>query len=266
MEKVKLSIVILTKNEEEMIGGCLRSAQGLGEIILVDDCSDDETLKIARKYTDRIFVYKMKDFSSQRNFGLRKARGEWIFYLDADERLTPQLRDEILSVVRNQESGIRNQSVGFLVKRRNFFLGKEMYPDKVHRLFLKKKLKGWRGKIHETPVFQGKVGELKNPLIHLTHRNILSMLRKTLDWSEIEAEIRLKAGHPPVSWWRILRVMLTEFYHQFFQKKVWRFGTEGFIEGIFQIFSIFITYARLWERQRKESLKKTYERIEKIFG
>lgn len=89
------------------------------------------------------------------------------------------------------------------------------------------------------------------------------MLKKTGEWSEVEADLRLKAGHPPVSWWRILRVMMGEFYEQFFRKKIWRFKTEGFIEGIFQVFSIFITYVRLWEKQRKKSLSESYRELEK---
>lgn len=260
MEKVRLSILVLTRNEEQMIENCLKSAQGLGEVIVVDDCSQDRTLEIVRKYTDRIFIHKMVDFASQRNFALKKARGEWVFYLDADERISPPLREEILSVISCQP-GVS----AFFIKRRNFFLGREMYLDKVHRLFWKRSLQGWRGKIHESPVFAGKTAELKNPLLHLTHRDIFSMLRKTLEWSEIEARMRLKAGHPPVSWWRILRVMLTEFCYQFWGKKIFRFGTAGMIEGIFQVFSLFITYSRLWEMQRREGLKETYEKIDREF-
>lgn len=259
---MKLSVVVLTKNEEEMIGGCLKSAQGLGEILVIDDRSTYGTLEIAKKYTDKIFVHKMKNFSDQRNFGLEKASGDWILYLDADERMTPELRDEILSIINHQSLTINHSLVAFLVKRRNFYLGKEMFVDKVHRLFKREKLEGWFGEVHESPKTQGPTGELKNSLIHFAHRSILSMLRKTEDWSEIEAKLRLKMGHPQVSWWRILRVMITEFYEQFFRKKIWRFRTEGFIEGIFQVFSIFITYARLWEKQRKKSLQETYQELE----
>lgn len=259
---MRISVIVLTKNEEEMIEGCLKSAQGLGEILVIDDCSTDKTLEIIKNYTDKIFVHKKKDFSDQRNFGLKKAKGDWVFYLDADERITPELRDEILSIINHQSLTINHSLVAFLVKRRNFYLGKEMFVDKVHRLFKREKLEGWTGKLHESPKVQGLTGELKNPLIHFAHRSILAMLEKTGEWSEIEADLRLKASHPQISWWRILRVMIGEFYEQFFRKKIWRFKTEGFIEGIFQVFSIFITYVRLWEKQRKRSLKETYKELE----
>lgn len=253
---MKLSIIIITRNEEEMIEDCLQSAQGLGEILVVDDESDDKTREIARKHHARVFVRPRKDFSDQRNWGLEKASGDWIFYLDADERMTRELREEIREKIERKTG-----EAAFLVKRRNFYLGKEMFTDKVHRLFKKEKLKGWVGEVHESPQIQGETGELDGFLVHLTHRDMFSMLTKTADWSGVEARLRSEADHPPVSWWRILRVMTGGFVNQFFRKKVWRFGTAGWIEGIFQVFSVFITYARLWEIQRKESLKKTYAKI-----
>lgn len=255
---MELSIVILTRNEEETIEGCLKSAEGLGEILIVDDCSTDETLQIARKHTDKIFVREKKNFSDQRNFGLKNARGNWIFYLDADERITRGLRDEIKERIEGEK-----EKVCFLVKRRNFYLGREMFSDQVHRLFRREKLVGWSGEVHESPRIQGPTGELNQALVHFTHRSIVAMLEKTTDWSGIEAKLRLEADHPQVSWWRILHVMIGELYKQFFQKKIWRFKTEGFIEGVFQIFSIFITYARLWEQQRKKSLKESYQELER---
>ena len=285
---MRLSVIVLTKNEEEMIEGCLKSAQSLGEILLIDDCSTDRTLEIARKYTDKIFVHKKKDFSDQRNFGLKKATGDWVFYLDADERVTPQLQEEISSIIHHPEpeqssvqgspkpssalvyghpSPIIHQPVAFLLKRRNFFLGKEMFPDKVHRLFRKTNLKGWRGPLHESPVFVGDEGELINSLIHFSHRDISLMLEGTLEWSKIEADLRFKAGHPLVCRWRLIRVMLSEFFRRFFKEKGFRFGVEGFIESVYQSFSLFITYVRLWEKQREKPLKETYKELEqKMLG
>ena len=263
---MRLSVIVLTKNEEEMIEGCLKSAQSLGEILLIDDCSTDRTLEIARKYTDKIFVHKKKDFSDQRHFGFKKASGDWVFYLDADERVTSKLKEEISSIIHHPSS-IIHQPVAFLLRRRNFFLGKEMFPDKVHRLFRKKNLKGWRGPLHESPVFVGDEGELINSLIHFSHRDVSLMLEGTLEWSKIEADLRFKAGHPLVCRWRLIRVMLSEFFRRFFKEKGFRFGVEGFIESVYQSFSVFITYVRLWERQREKPLKETYKELEqKMLG
>lgn len=262
---MKLSIIILTQNEEKMIKACLESVRQLAdEIIVIDDQSTDKTIEIAKKYTEKIYVHKMKDFSSQREFALRQAQGEWVLYVDADERVTPALRDEILAIVKKR--GRKNTAIAaYYIPRKNIFLGREQKPDRVERLFKREKLLGWFGKIHESPRVEGKKATLKNHLIHLTHRDISSMIKKTLEWSHVEAELRLQANHPPVTWYRLLKVMLREFYQQICKNRVYRYGTEGWIEGTFQVFSLFITYVRLWEKQRGESLETTYEKIDKKF-
>lgn len=259
---MKLSVIILTKNEAKRIKTCLESVKWAEEIIVVDDQSTDETVKIARQYTDKVFINKMKDFSSQREFALRHAQGNWVLYVDADERVTPALRAEVLEITRN-DSGKNTAIAAYFVPRRNIFLGKEQKVDKVERLFKREKLTGWFGKIHESPKVKGKKDTLKNYLIHLTHRDITSMTQKTLEWSKIEAKLRHEADHPQVTWWRILKAMFKEFYQQIFKNRLYRHGTEGWIEGIFQVFSLFITYVRLWEKQRGESLEETYEKIDK---
>lgn len=260
---MKLSVIVLAKNEEKRIKACLESVKWAEEIIIVDDQSTDETVKIAKQYTDKVFINKMKDFSSQREFGLSKAQGDWVLYVDADERITLELQKEIKKIINNGTMEQWNNV--YYIPRKNIFLGREQRPDKVERLFKREKLIGWFGEIHESPKVEGEKGTLKNYLIHLTHRDISSMLKKTLQWSKIEAKLRHEADHPQVTWWRILKAMFKEFYQQIFKNRLYRYGTEGWIEGILQVFSLFITYVRLWERQRGESLKTTYEKIDKEF-
>lgn len=254
---LKLSIVIIARDEEKIIKDCLESAKWADEIVLVDTGSADKTFQIAKKYGAKIIklpVSKEKDFSKWRNEGLKAAQGEWILYIDADERVTPELKKEIQEVITKTEYE------AYEIPRRNYYLGKEMHyggawPDYVRRLFLKKKLKGWQEKLHEHPVVDGEWGRLESPLIHQTHRDLSSMVEKTREWSKIEAELLFKnysGGHPPVTWWRILRIMLTEFWHRGIKLQGLRDGTVGWIEVIFQMFSRFITYARLWELQQKK--------------
>ena len=116
----------------------------------------------------------------------------------------------------------------------------------------RKKLKRWEGRLHEEPVFEGQLGHLQEPMVHLTHRDLSSMIEKTSSWSKIEAELLDQAGHPPVTWWRILRVMLSEFWERGIKKQGFRDGTVGWIEVIFQMFSRFVTYVRLWESQKQK--------------
>ena len=124
--------------------------------------------------------------------------------------------------------------------------------DYVIRLFLKKNLTEWKNPLHEEPVFTGELGKLQNSLVHFSHRDLSSMLEKTLGFTNYEAQLRYEANHPRVIWWRFLRVMLTEFWLRFVKLSAWRDRIEGVIDGMFQVFNSFIIYARLWEIQQKK--------------
>ena len=257
-----ISILVLTKNEERLIGVCLESANWADEIILVDNFSTDKTLEIAKKYTDKIFQKEFEGYDKERNYALSHSRGDWIFYLDADERIAAQLREEIEQAISHQLSAFS----AFAVPRKNILLGKWQkhggwWPDYQIRLFKKTTLKAWQGELHEQPIFDGNLGYLKNPLLHLTHRDIVSMMAKTAQWAPIEAKLRLEADHPAMSWWRFVKIVKVELLSRFL-KGGWRDGVEGVIEIFYQTFSLFITYVKLWEMQRKESLDETYKKID----
>lgn len=263
---MKLSVIVLTQNEEEWLPGCLNSVRGLAaEMIVIDDQSTDKTIEIAKKYGAKVFVQQKKSFAIQREFGLKQVQGDWVLYLDADERLTKALAKEIKGIVGTMPSHEEKLPVAYYLRRQNIFLGREQRTDKVEKLFKRKALMSWQGVIHESPQVKGSKGILQNHLVHLTHRDIESMTKKTLAWSKIEAELLDKAGHPKVNWWRLLKVMSQEFRRQFLWYRVWRYGFAGWLEGIFQVFSRFMTYARLWERQRQEPLAVTYEKIDQKF-
>jgi len=249
---MKLSVIIIAKDEEKMIEDCLESIKWADEIVMVDTGSTDKTIEIAKGYRVRVISVagEKMNFSRWRNKGLKEARGDWILYLDADERITPGLRKEIKETIEKGNGG------AFAIPRRNFYLGKEVrfggaWPDYVKRLFKKEKLKRWKGKLHEEPVFDGELGHLKEPMIHLTHRDLSSMVEKTRRWSKIEADLLYQAKHPLVTWWRILRIMMGEFWLRGIRLQGWRDGAVGWIEIIYQMFSRFITYARLWEMQQR---------------
>lgn len=249
---MSLSVIIIAKNEEKMIADAIKSASYANEIIVLDTGSTDKTKPVAESLKAKVFNIKTKniEFAKWRTEGIKKAKHDWIFYLDADERISPKLKDEMIIITAKKPT----KYSAYAVSRRNFYLGKEMkyggaWPDYVIRLFYKPNIKGWKEKLHEQPVFSGKLGYLENPLIHLTHRDLTSMLNKTIKWSKLEAEELYKANHPPMAWWRFLRVMVSEFYNRGIKLQGLRDGTQGLIEVIFQAFSRFITYARLWEMQ-----------------
>jgi glycosyltransferase involved in cell wall biosynthesis len=261
--KTKLSVVIIARDEEGVIEDCLKSARSLGgEVVVVDTGSTDKTPAIAKKLADRVVKISFTGyrFADWRNRGLKEAWGDWIFYLDADERVTPLLKEEILKIISHQPSVINHQPVAYAIPRRNFYLGREMHhggawPDYVIRLFKKDKLKSWQDKLHEKPKFKGRLGKLQNPMIHLTHRDLASMMAKTINWTKLEADLLFRANHPPVVWWRIFRMMLTKFWERIIAQQAWRDGTEGFINSLFEVFNTFIIYARLWELQNRATKK-----------
>ncbi len=245
---IKISGVVITKNAEELIADCLDSLSFCEEIIIVDNKSEDRTRDIAEKMGAKVYEYSSEDFSQARNFGLKKAFGEWVVYVDSDERVTKELASEI----KNKTS--QEIFSTFRVKRKNFYFGNHEWPyiEHLERLFKKDKLEGWYGKLHESPRVKGNIGELDGYLYHYTHRNLTSMVNKTIEWSKIEAELRYKSGHPKMAWWRFPRVMLTAFFDSYIRQGGWKVGAVGLIESIYQSFSIFITYARLWEMQREK--------------
>lgn len=245
--KTTLSAVIIAKNEEERITACLSGVAFADEIIVVDNGSSDKTVELARSKGAKIVNAAGGDFSRVREAGLSQSKGKWILYVDADEIITDELRKEIRNVMNSKESHV------YFIKRNTYYLGHHWpYKDAVERLFLRSSLKGWHGKLHETPVYTGTAGILTHALIHRTHRTIEEMLDKTNTWSETEAKLRLESHHPPVVWWRFIRVMCTGFFRSYIDQRGFRAGTVGWIESIYQAFSMFITYAKLWEMQQEQ--------------
>lgn len=249
---ISISIIILTNNSEEVLEDCLKSIKDFGsEIVVIDSNSTDKTLDIARTYKAKIIKNKLVSFSEQRNLGRDNANSKWIFYLDSDERITNEFKEEVEKLVSTYDE--KSSVVGYYVKRKTYYLNRDWgFEDKVQRLFYKKKFIEWYGEVHETPKVEGEYGEISTHILHLTHRNLEQMVDKTNKWSEIEAKLRFSSHHPRMSWWRFPRVMATGFFRSYFHEKGYRNGTEGLIESIFQAFSMFITYAKLWEMQEKK--------------
>ncbi|MEK7502080.1 MAG: glycosyltransferase family 2 protein [Patescibacteria group bacterium] len=246
---MKLTGIVIAKNEEEMIEDCLESLQFCDEIVVVDNESEDKTSEISKKYGARVIKVKSDDFSKLRSEGLKNLSSDWVLYLDADERVTLELGKEIKQIIINP-----GEFKAFRIKRKNYYFGNKEWPkiEKLERLFRKKNLKGWYGKIHESPQVEGEIGELQNYILHYTHRDLGQMLDKTNEWSEVEAELRFKSDHPKMSWWRFPRVMISAFFDSYYKQKGYKAGIAGLIESIYQSFSIFITYAKLWEKQLNE--------------
>lgn len=242
-----LSAVIIAKNEQDRIQKAIDSLSFADEIVVVDNGSTDKTVSIAQKNNIRVINSETPSFAQLRNVGKQETAGRWILYLDADETIPVGLAVEIQNIVKGSFS-----PVCYFIRRNNYYLGQKWpVQDRMQRLFLREALVDWRGDLHETPVVRGKTSELTHLLDHNTHRTLEEMLKKTNVWSKTEAYLRLNVNHPPVVPWRLLRVFLTGFWKTF-RNGGWRAGTVGIIESIYQGFSLFITYAKLWELQQKK--------------
>lgn len=255
MEPRQLAIIIIAGNEEETIIDCLRSASFADQLILVAANSSDKTVYLAKKLNPKVEIINTSDdygrhFAKWRNLGLNAATTNWVLYLDADERITDHLRQEILDIIKQPKFSY------FVIPRYNYYLGKRVryggsYPDYVKRLYRRDQLFGWTGVLHEEPNIKGEFGYLKSPLNHFTHRNLNSMLQKTIIWTQMEAEALYKNNHPPIVWWRLIRMMLTTFLNRLVRQQMWRDGTIGWISVVFESFNTFIIYSKLWELQQK---------------
>lgn len=257
-----LTVVVIAKNEEDRINACLESVKWADEIIVLDNGSTDHTIEIAKKYTDRIISLQNTDFAFIRNKAMEKAKGDWVLYVDADERAIASLKNEIESVIKDDRFS------ALAISRKNVIFGIEQkygpfWPDWVIRLLKKSDFIKWVGKIHEFPQFKGKLGYSKNSLLHLTHRNIDQIILKSLEWSKLEAGLRLDINHPRMSGWRFLRIFITEVFKQGVLRKGFFHGTISMMDSILQAFSLYMTYVRLWELQQPKSRPQIYEEIDK---
>lgn len=257
-----ISAIVLTKNDEKLIRGCLESLTWVDEIVIFDNASHDQTLEIAKRYDAKIFSYKGQDFSEHRNLAFEKTKGDWVLYVDSDERVLNPLKEEILDLVST------TSCTAFALPRINIIFGKNVnygpYKcDRMVRLFNKKKFKKWVGKIHEHALFDGDLGYTKNYLLHLTHRNLDQIVLKSLNWSHFDAKLRFEVNHPKMTGWRFLRIFITETCNQLIKRKGLFGGTIGMMDSLLQVFSLYMSYIRLWEMQQTKSRDQVYEEIDK---
>ncbi|MEW6295845.1 MAG: methyltransferase domain-containing protein [Candidatus Diapherotrites archaeon] len=179
---LSLSAVIITKNEEEKIAGCIKSVSWADEIILVDSFSCDDTVHIAESLGAKVFLKEFIDYSSSKNFGISKAKSEWVLSIDADEVVSDDLKKEILEAINSPRSG----SDAFVISRKSFVGNRPFYISRHVRLF--KKTKGFfAGKVHEAVKVEGKTGSLSAPLLHFTYSSWRECFKKNNFYTEINA-------------------------------------------------------------------------------
>lgn len=253
--KQTISVVISAYNEEEKIKDCLESVKWADEIIFVDNTSQDKTVDIAKKYTTKIFKRENNlMLNVNKNYGFSKATSDWILSLDADEHVTPELREEIEQVLSKG-----SQAEGYLISRKNIIFGKWIqhsiwWPDYQLRLFKKGKGKFEELHVHELIKVEGEVEKLQEPLIHENYSSASQYLYK-LDhiYTENEAQSFIKAGKK-LHWIDAIRFPVGDFLKTFFLQKGYKDGLHGLVLSILQAFYTEVVFLKIWE---KEGFKET---------
>ena len=252
INKVSISIVVITKNEEANIQDCLRSIHGWAdEIIVVDDQSNDRTVELARNYTNRIFKRRMDVEGRHRNWAYAQAKNNWILSLDADERVTDELKDEITQVLSQE-----NVFVGFTIPRRNL-LGNYwlkwggQYPAAQLKLFRKDKFRWEEVQVHPRAFLDGRCGHLKKDLIHYSWQDFAHFFDKVNSQSTLEARKwiytnrRMSMVH---AFWRAI----DRLFRKFIRKKGYKDGFYGFMAALSDSLYQILSYAKYWEMKKKQ--------------
>jgi len=241
-----LSVVILTKNEEARIGKCLESAAWADEIIVVDDESTDRTVDICREHNAKVFVRKMDVEGTHRNWAYSKAAHPWVLSLDADELITPELKNEIRGVLAAQP-----QENGFTVPRRNYIGNYWVryggwYPSPQLKLFRKDKFRYEEVAVHPRAFMDGPCGHLKSDLIHYSYRDIDDFVRKLNNQTTREADKWFKQNKP-MRLRRFLWRTYDRFMRSYFGKKGYKDGFIGFVIAFFAGLYQFLSYLKYRE-------------------
>jgi len=273
-----LSVVISAFNEEERIRDCLESVKNLAsEIVFVDNLSVDKTREIARRYTDKILTRKNNlMLNVNKNYGFLKATGDWILSLDADERITPELTEEIKEKIRNSKFEIRNSEVnGYWIPRKNIIFGKWIqhsiwWPDYQLRLFRRGKGRFPEKHVHEYLRVEGKTEKLQNPLEHLNYSTVSQFIYK-MDKIYTENEVeKIIASGKILTWIDAIRFPVNDFLKTFFAQKGYEDGLHGLVLSMLQAMYAEVVFTKVWERQgfREENsahfLKDIYKECKKI--
>lgn len=246
---IPVSAVIVTKNEEKNIRDALESVKDFEDIVVVDSVSEDKTTEICREYTNRVFQHEWQGYAKHKQMAVDYAEKPWVLILDADERVTPELKSEIMEEIKSSGFG------GFYIPRKNFFLGKWIrhsgwWPDHTLRLFRKDLSYVEQREVHEKVLVNGSVGYLKNPLEHYTYRTISDYIKKMENYSTLSAKEMLSKNPQPSSLSLTLKIIMSPiftFLKMFFLKQGFRDGVHGFMLAVLYSFYTFLKYAKVWE-------------------
>jgi len=246
--EASLTAVIFTHNEEKNIKDCIGLTRMLTKnIIVIDSQSTDKTKEILKREKIKFYFFPYQLYvEPARKFGINKAKTDWVLILDADERITSELAFEIREKIKDKKISY------YYIPRKNIFINRWLrhggwWPDYQIRLINKNFFIDWPKQIHSTPKIKGNYGYLKNPLNHLFHSDLESMVKKTVIFENIEANLLYQAKRK-ANILIFFKKFLGELWRRFFKSFGFLDGNIGIIEAIYQSFSKTITYLFLYEK------------------
>ena len=246
-----ISVVLITYNEADRLEAALKSVEGIAdEIVIVDSHSTDDTAQIAKKYTDRFFLREWTNYADQKNHANMRASFPWILSLDADERLSPELRHELLELKREEPS-----AAAFSMPRKAYYLGRWIrhsgwFPDRKIRLFRNDSAR-WEGEfVHESLEVEGGVQRLKGMLQHFTYRDLRDHVHRVDTYAGLGAQ-RLYSQQKKCRWYHLAVLPGFGFLRTYVWKAGFLDGPAGFVIAVMQGYGVFLRYAKLREIWKK---------------
>ena len=247
---IPLSVVVLTKNEEENIEACLKSVKGwVSEIIVIDDESKDSTVEIAGKYADKIFIRKMENEGIHRNWAYVQAKNEWVLSLDADELVSEPLKEEIFSTLESPDA--ESYSIPIKTYIGDYWVQYSgWYPANKMRLFMKSKQRYEEVEVHPKVAENISCGKLKQDIIHRGYPDFTHLLNSFNRQTTLEARKWIQTARR-MSWGRALWRTLDRFPRSFLGKKGYKDGFIGFMVAFFASLYQVVSYVKYLEMKQK---------------
>lgn len=245
-----LSVTLICKDEEQNIVDCLGSVSWADEIIVVDSGSTDKTVELAKQFTPKVIYRPWEGFAAQKQFALEQATCDYILSIDADERVTPGLKDEILTLLEQPQL-----AAGWYVPRRTEFFGKWItscgwYPGYQLRLFKRGRVTVTQRKVHEGFVVEGNTVKLKHDLLHYTHESFEKTIAKINHYSSLTAEE--KSSRKKITALNLFLNPVAAFFTHYFIKRGFTDGVQGFMVSVMHSMTNMMTYLKIYEIQKRE--------------
>jgi glycosyltransferase involved in cell wall biosynthesis len=245
MSKPKLTVIILTKNEEKNIADCIASVLWADEVVVFDAFSQDRTVEMAQQAGAMVLQHWFQNFAQQRNAALDAVETDWVFFVDADERATPELAIEVRRAIQDESRS------GWWVPRHNYIFGRVIrhagwYPDYQLRLLRHGKAHyDPQREVHEIVILDGEDGYLENPLIHYNYDTLAQFIERQSRYTDYEARILFDQDVHPKPHNFVLQP-LREFRRRYVSLQGYKDGFHGLLLSLLMTYYTFVMYMRLW--------------------